>query len=39
VDEHYVIGVRAEFFGDARKMIINGRLDATDGAEDQNELS
>jgi hypothetical protein len=35
VDEHYVIGVPTEFFDDARKMIIKGRLDATDGAEDE----
>jgi hypothetical protein len=34
-DEHYVIGVPAEFFDNARKMIIKGRLDATDGAEDE----
>jgi hypothetical protein len=28
-------GVPTEFFDDARKMIIKGRLDATDGAEDE----
>ena len=35
VDEHYRIGVPVEFFSDASKMIIKGRLDATDGAEDE----
>jgi hypothetical protein len=35
VDEHYVIGVPAEFFDNASKMIIKGRLDATDRAEDE----
>jgi hypothetical protein len=35
VDEHYVIGVPTEFFDDARKMIIKGRLDTADGAEDE----
>jgi hypothetical protein len=35
VDEHCVIGVPTEFFDNARKMIIKGRLDATDGAEDK----
>lgn len=35
VDERYVIAVSAEFFDDARKMIIHGRLDATDRAEDE----
>jgi hypothetical protein len=35
VDEHYAIGVPTEFFDDARKVIIKGRLDATDGAEDE----
>jgi len=31
VEEHYMIGVPTEFFDDARKMIIKGRLDGTDG--------
>jgi hypothetical protein len=35
VDEHNAISVPAEFFSDARKMIIKGRLDATDEAEDE----
>jgi len=35
VDEHYVIGVPTEFFDDAREMIIKGRIDAMDGAEDE----
>jgi predicted amidophosphoribosyltransferase len=30
VDEHYKIGVPPEFFNDARKMIIKGRLDPAD---------
>jgi len=35
VDEHYTIGVPAEFFNDARKMIIKGRRGAADGAKDE----
>ncbi|MGH9744463.1 MAG: hypothetical protein ACRD51_19140 [Candidatus Acidiferrum sp.] len=31
VDKYYKIGVPPEFFGNARKMIIKGRLDSTDG--------
>ena len=30
MNEHYKIGVPPEFFNDARKMIIKGRLDRTD---------
>jgi hypothetical protein len=35
VEERYTIGVLPEFFDDARKIIVKGRLDATDGGEDE----
>ena len=35
VEERYVIGVPTESFDDARTMIVKGRLDATDEAEDE----
>jgi hypothetical protein len=35
IEQHYAIGVPAEFFDKARKVMTKGRLDVMDGAEDE----